>query len=1171
MLFRLFRPYGWAVLALFAIYQPLWAGIGTNLTFLENKGQWPSHVKFRTEIDGHAIWLDSNRITYQIRNSSEHPLNMVHGHEPMFTANKNQAIAHVYQVIFLGCKTQKVTPKSLPSTEYFNFFYGSDSRNWVHDVHGYSKVSYSQIYKGIDLLLYGRGGRMKYDFELAPGNDGRTIQMQYHGVESIRLEAGKLIVKTALGQITEEIPKAYQLIDGVAKVVECQFTLKGDLVGFRFNRPLDPNYKTIIDPVLNFFTYSGSFADNWANTAVSDKAGNSYTAGTVYGSGFPTTTGVIDRTFNSSFADPYKGYDIGIMKFNPTGNQLIWGTYFGGGAAETPHALQIDANQDLVIMGTTSSTNFPVTQNAYKRNLSISNSEMPFGGDGNSSYPSYVNGSDVFISKIKSDGKQLLASTLFGGTGADGLISLESYLVANYGDQFRGNIAFGPDGSIFLGTTTQSPNLPLVNAFQGSLRGKSDGMIARFSSDLSQLIWSTYYGGNGEDGIFHLQITSQMDIVVCGGTLSGDLPMTNQSFQSQRLGNSNDGFLAMFKGANGQLINATYLSTPSYDHAYLVETDQDDFIYVFGQSHGQMPMTENVYGKLRGGQFLQKFKPNLSSRIWATTYGNTPNRPNIVPTALMVDSCKRIFMAGWGGRVNYQGQGFAGGYSVGLPTTTDAIQPQPADSSDFYFMVLGADAKSLIYATYFGSASGRGEHVDGGTSHFDKNGVITHAVCGCMDNQQNYLKGTPGAYRTNIGSGNCNNGVMKLNLLNLKANFEFNGRIECPSTLTLFNLSENGEKYVWFFGNGDSLVSNNSTIRYAYTTPGTYVITLKAINPKTCQYSALAFDTITIPDPFSFSPESKTGLYCVGDTLFPQFENLAGYRIKWEPSTYVSDPTIANPIIVPLSSINYKVKVIDPNGCVQMNEFKTKNRKFNLGFNWDKTFDICKGIYTVYFYSNRDSSDRYIWYFQNGETVEGPEFTRTFTENGKFWVRLNGSVQSCEDNFIDTIILNDQRINIKPDFELVRQYQGCDQPEWRFRNKSLSANAFIWDFGDGYKSTEVEPVHKYETPGVYTVQLEAFQHICNEKAVKQITIDEVKIPNLITFNQDGKNEVFLIEGLQPGWKLDIFNRWGHGVYHTDDYKNDWSPKDVREGIYFYTITYPEGTFCNGWINAMKEK
>lgn len=1145
-----------------------WAGIGTNLTFLENKGQWPTHVRFRAEVNGHSIWLDSNRLTYQIRNASLHPLQRIHDKAATSFEDRYQAIAHVYEVIFVGGKTQAVRPKSIPSSEFFNFIDGEDPKKWIFDAHTYSKVAYQQVYRGVDLTLYGSNGRMKYDFELAPGNTGQTIKMQYKGLNAIRLDGGKLVLKTALGQIVEEIPKAYQLVDGVAKLVECQFTLTGDIVGFRFNRPLDTRYKTIIDPVLNFFTYSGSSSDNWANSAVSDKEGNSYSAGTVYGSSFPTTTGAIDRSYNGG-SSPYLGYDIGILKFDNVGGRLLWGTYFGGNSAETPHALKIDEQENLVIMGTTSSTNFPTTANAFRRNLSESAAEYPFGYDPNYVMPTYRNGSELFISKIKNDGKSLIASTLFGGSGADGLLGIENNLVANYGDQFRGDVVIAPDGGVFLASSTQSSNLVLKNPFQNSLKGKTDGLLAHFSPDLSQLIWSTYLGGFGNDAIFSMALTSDSKLAICGATSSSDFPTTTNSVQSQRLGTSNDGFLALFEANTGKFLNSTYLSTPAFDQAYLVDVDFDDYVYVFGQTQGNMPLSQNVFGTANGGQFLQKFLPNLTSRIWATTYGSTPNQPNIVPTALMIDSCKRIFMAGWGGRVNYQGTGFAGGYTIGLPVSNDALQGATADSSDFYFLVLGADAKSLIYGSYFGSKSGRGEHVDGGTSHFDRRGVITHAVCGCQDQAGNYQRGTPGAYRTQIGSDNCNNGVMKFNLLDLKAKFEFNGRLECPSTITLFNQSENGDSYTWYFGNGDSLTSNNSTVRYTFSSPGTYIISLKAVNPKTCQFSEVATDTIVVPNPFPFPPQSKSDLYCVGDTLKPVFENLEGYQVKWEPSTYVSDPTIYNPEIVPLSSINYKVKAIDMNGCTMTNEFKTQNRKFKLGFGWDKTFDVCKGIYTVHLYSNKDISDRYVWYFQNGDSATGPDLAYTYNQNGKFWIRLNGSYQSCEDNSIDTIRLNDQKISILPEFTTERVYTGCDQPAWVFKNKTNLATGYVWDFGDGYKSTEAEPTHQFEKPGVYEVKLNAYQHVCTDTKVKSLNVDEVKVPNLITFNQDGKNETFQIAGLQPGWGLEIFNRWGHSVYRTDDYKNDWMPNLVQEGIYFYNITFPGGTHCNGWLNAMK--
>jgi gliding motility-associated-like protein len=394
--------------------------------------------------------------------------------------------------------------------------------------------------------------------------------------------------------------------------------------------------------------------------------------------------------------------------------------------------------------------------------------------------------------------------------------------------------------------------------------------------------------------------------------------------------------------------------------------------------------------------------------------------------------------------------------------------------------------------------------------------------------------------------------------------------LTCPANLTLFNNSQNGQDYTWYFGNGDSLQSNNSRITYSYSSPGKYLITLKAINPKTCRLVSFAFDSINIPDPFPFQSLQKEGLYCVGDTLRPSFPELEPYSVVWSPQTYLSNPNSVSPVIIPLSSITYTLTAKNSQGCTNVSTYKSKNRKIDLGFGMEPSFLSCEGTYKVRFFSNKDSSDRYTWFFENGDTASGKEVTRTYNRNGNFPIRLNGAKDNCEENVFDTLRLTDQKVSIVPDFSVDRRYEGCNQPFWKFTNKTVNAQAFIWDFGDGTKSNDTDPEHRYEKPGVYKVKLEGFKDICKEDFAKEIVVDEFKVPNLITLNNDGKNEFFEILGLQPEWKLEIYNRWGKSVYKTNSYKNDWKPERLQEGTYFFNITFPEGSNCNGWVQALNE-
>jgi PKD repeat protein len=1139
-----------------------------SVGFKENKGQWPQHVFFQAELGAHRVWIKQDELVYQLYNLSQHPYAQLHSQLHGEKVEKQKYLGHNFRVKFVNANKVRPLPASAPEITKFSYFIGNDPKNWASLVSAYSTLEYKNLYNGIDLKIRHNESRLKYDIELEPGRKGENIGFQYIDTWGVKIVNEKLQIKTALGLVEEYIPKAFQLIDGQSVEVPCKYVNRNGIIGFEFPKGLSPSHKTIIDPVLDFFTYSGGGSDNWANTAVSDKLGNSFVAGVVFGSSFPTTSGAFDRTFNDSLQFFEEVYDIGILKFNPTGSLLLACTYLGGSRAETPHSIHFDNQNNLVVMGSTSSGSFPVSPNAFQKQFRGGPTVFPYGQSPNFDLPKYSSGADIFVCKLGGDLQSLLGSTFLGGGDTDGLMTIEEFLVTNYGDQFRGDVLVDNDGSIFVVSQSRSTNFPIRNAIQAQNKGQTDAVIVKLSPNLNQVLWSTYFGGNREDAFYSIQLLANDRIAVCGGSTSDNYLTTQGAYQSAS-GLSIDGVVSVFNKLNGNLMASTITGTPSYDQTYLIQTDANNGIYVCGQTKGVFPRTRGKYGQDEGGQFIQKFNQNLTQLMWGTTFGTSRRQPNISPTALQVDSCFRIFVAGWGGKINYQGTGFAEAKTFGLPITSDAFKTSSPDSSDFYFIVLNADATDLNFASYFGGNSGRGEHVDGGTSRFSKSGVITQALCGCRDAENNFFQGSLNAYRRNIGSNNCNIGVMKINLLDLKVNFNLSGQIQCPATLTLFNTSQNGENYTWFFGNGDSLVSNSQSITYAYKQPGTYIISLKATNPKTCKKIAFAYDTITIPDPFPFDSLSKKGTYCVGDTLFPDFPELSNFNIIWSPSLYLSNNAINNPIIIPKSDLIYSILIKDELGCEKYAYYQIKNPKLDLDIKLERNFQPCDGVYQIRYSTTEDSSERYIWYLTYGDTAIGKTVERTYTRNGEYPVRLNGIREGCEGNAIDTLKLDQQKITIIPNFESKKKFKGCNDITMVFTNKTLNGEAFIWEFGDGKKSTEANPEHAYEAPGTYKVKLTSLNSGCSEEIEKHIRIEEVAYPNLIITNEDGKNEAFEIKGIQPGWKLEIFNRWGKKVYQSGDYKNNWIPQEINEGVLFYNITYPDGGQCNDWIKVLK--
>ena len=224
----------------------------------------------------------------------------------------------------------------------------------------------------------------------------------------------------------------------------------------------------------------------------------------------------------------YGGFDIVISKFDPTGTNLLFATYLGGSDNEEPQSIIIDNQENLVVMGRTYSTNFPVTAGAF---------QTVQGG-----------GADIIVSKFDSTGTKLLASTYVGGSGDDGtnISALEDSLGSlkhNYADDGRGDVVVDINNNVYIASCTSSPNFPVTpGAFQSNNKGLQDGCAFELSSNLASMVWGTYLGGGDEDAAYNIALNSKNEVYVAGGTASNNFPATAGTLHTTYGGNI-DGFL----------------------------------------------------------------------------------------------------------------------------------------------------------------------------------------------------------------------------------------------------------------------------------------------------------------------------------------------------------------------------------------------------------------------------------------------------------------------------------------------------------------------------------------------------------------------------------------------------------------------------------------------------
>ncbi|TLU99252.1 DUF7948 domain-containing protein [Dyadobacter luticola] len=1127
-----------------------------GMYFIENKGQWDKDVLYRAEIPGGFLFLKSKSLVYVMYDAKKVSAQHANHASTSSAAKENtEAVsiaAHGVEVQFQNAVSAvKHTPKK-PIETYFNYFLGGKEANWGDGANGFEEVLYENLYQGIDLRIYLHQAQLKYEFIVKPQADPSQISLKYSGAEKVSLnETGQLVIKTSINSFKEAEPYSFQNVNGRVVEIASPFELQADNVA-RFTLPKGYNKNAVltIDPELIFSTYSGAFADNWGHTATYDSEGNLYSGGTIFGTNFPATVGAFQTKFEGLV-------DVSIMKFTPDGSKLLYATFLGGNNTDIPASLIVNSKKELLILGTTSSKNFPTRSNAFQPAFGGGTRTVPISG------LDLANGGDIFISKLSSDGKQLTGSTYLGGDGNDGVSNTRAFTIRNYGDALRGEIVVDQSDNVLIVSSTNSGNFPVKNYVQERIGGNQDGIISKLDAGLNNLLWSTYFGGEKEEAAYSLKSMSNGDIYVVGVTTSGLLlPTTTASYQ-QHLKGTEDAFLAKFSA--DKLVAVTYLGTDKQDTGYLVDTDPGGNVYVYGLTTGTYPVSQGVYQNAKSGQFIHALDPTLSKSIFSTVIGSGRGTPDISPTAFLVSECGNIYMAGWGGNVNSGTDNNQASSTLGMKVTEDAMKPT-TNGNNFYIAILEQGAKSLLYATYFGSDSrnggAQGDHVDGGTSRFDKNGTIYHATCACGGS---YFPTTPQAWSKTNNSDNCNNAAFKIDIDRLKANFDvYSGTKKdvfsgcAPLSLSFVNTSEGGIDYIWEVS-GATISREEDQATYTFSKPGEYTVTLKAYNRLSCKRidvveKKIVVETLTT----KVTPDTTV---CENSTI--SLLASGGTQYKWSPAAGLSNTNISNPTAIVKETMEYSVEIANASGCKVTQKVKIAVQKKTDFVDMPDT-EVCQGASVTLSVSG--NATQYKWLATNGlqETIAKsvtvrPTQTTTYTIEGIY-------ADGCRPLREITVKVDN---SYEPKFDIKTSGGACNEPfSYSMSNQTTNAQRYEWNLGVGGKITEPEiNEYVYDKPGEYTVTLTAYNAAgCALSVSKKVVASPpFTLTNVITPNDDGKNDFFVVP-VSPS-SLEVFNRWGKSIFKNADYKNDWG-KNIENGTYFYVVDTPQGNHCRGWVEVL---
>ncbi len=621
------------------------------LYFIKNRGQFNKNVLFYTKTRGYTLWITKEGLVFDsiIREKADDKKGKWKDKTPEFKVKGRD----ISKSRFLNHKKDfKIIP--VDNAKYrVNYFIGNKTK-WINNIKTSKGILLTDIYKNIDLKIYGIEKLIEYDWIVKEGGNPEDIEIEYKDIKKTKIDKeGNIVIEMKFGKIMHKRPVSYQIDKkGKREYIKSEF-IKTGKNRYRIKvQDYDKTRELIIDPVvLIYSTYLGGSGNDRGYGIAVDDNGCTYVTGYTESNDFPT---------QNPYQTNQPNNDIFITKFSSDGQSLEYSTYLGGSNWDKGYGIAVDSNGCAYVTGTTYSDDFP-TKNRYQ---------------------TYQHGRDVFVTKLSSDGNTLIYSTYLGGVSWD-----EGY-----------GIVVDRNGCAYVTGYTYSVNFPTKNPYQTNQPGR-DVFITKFSSDGSSLIYSTHLGGNDWDEGYGIAIDRNGNAYVTGYTYSGNFP-TKNPYQTNRLGYE-DVFVTKLSSDGQSLEYSTYLGGSNWDKGYGIAVDSNGCAYVTGytwSNSGDFP-TKNPYQTNQPGEFLfiTKFSSSGQSLEYSTCFGGSG------------------WDEGHGIAVDSNGCAYITGYtnSDNFPVKNPYQTNQPR--YDVFVTKFSSDGQSLVYSTYIGGSDndyGKGIAVD---------------------------------------------------------------------------------------------------------------------------------------------------------------------------------------------------------------------------------------------------------------------------------------------------------------------------------------------------------------------------------------------------------------------------------------------------------------------------
>lgn len=396
--------------------------------------------------------------------------------------------------------------------------------------------------------------------------------------------------------------------------------------------------------------YGGAQQDMGWGVCVAPE-GDLLLVGETYSADFPVTPAAFDTTYAALSEGQF-------ARAAMDGSTLRLASFLGSANRDAARAIAVDAAGCIYITGTTNSQDFPVTPDA--------------------AFPALCGGvySDAFLVKLDPTGSELLYGSYLGGGN---------------NEKGRGIVLLGPDLVAVTGYTLSHgfPTTPF--GFDTEYNGGWDLFVTVFNLATGQVVYSTYFGGSGDEEVWDLEGRPDGSLVFCGWTASTDFPTTLAACDPTHNGSS-DGFIACLVPRPAGLRWSTFLGGADRDAVWEVALARDGGILATGHSEAQgFPVTPGAYDPLHHGgsdAFALELTGDGSQVVFSTFLGGSADDGGEV---IQQSPAGVIYCAG-------------NTYSHDFPTTGGSPDPQYGGDGDIFVCALDETGSTLLAGTFLGGA-----------------------------------------------------------------------------------------------------------------------------------------------------------------------------------------------------------------------------------------------------------------------------------------------------------------------------------------------------------------------------------------------------------------------------------------------------------------------------------